>query len=128
MQKPGRFGKMSPQCARQKRILSANLATDSVLLLIERLMLVLCDVTAVKSRHRALLVAYRAVFPMKLFGLLFGDLAFLQLMIDPSVLIRQPVIDLVAPRVIALPLCFGKGRGHGAPSQRERNNESNGFD
>ncbi len=117
MQKPGRFGKLSPQCCKNKRILSANLATDSVLLLIERLMLVLCDVTAIKSRHRALLVAYGAVFPVKLFGLLFGDLAFLQLMIDPSVLIRQPVIDLVAPRVIAFPLCFGKGRGHGAPSQ-----------
>jgi hypothetical protein len=71
-------------------------------------------VTAIKSRHRALLVAYRAVFPVKLFGLLFGDLAFLQLMIDPSVLIRQPVIDLVAPRMIALPLCFGKGRRYSA--------------
>jgi hypothetical protein len=85
-------------------------------------------VSAIKFSHRAFLVTDGAVFPVKLVSLLFGDLAFLQLMIDPSVLIRQPVIDLVAPRVIALPLCFGKGRGHGAPSQRERNNESNGFD
>jgi len=109
-------------------LLTANPATDSVLLLIERPLLGLGDVPAIKLSHRALLVPNGAVFPVKLISLLFGDLAFLQLMIDPAVLICQPIVDLVAPRMIALPLCFGKGRGYSASGKRERNNESNGFD
>jgi len=48
-------------------------------------------------------------------------------MIDPAILICQPIVDLVAPRMIALPLCFGKGRGYNASGKHERNNESNGF-
>jgi hypothetical protein len=59
--------------------------------------------------------------------LLFGDLAFLQLVIDPAVLIRQPVVDLIASRMIPFPLCFGEGRGHGASDKRKRNNENSGF-
>jgi len=49
-------------------------------------------------------------------------------MIDPAILICQPIVDLVAPRMIALPLCFGKGRRYRASGKRERNDESNGFD
>jgi len=56
-------------------LLTANLATDSVLLLIERLLLGLGDVPAIKFSHRAFLVTNGAVFPVKLVSLLFGDLS-----------------------------------------------------
>jgi hypothetical protein len=108
-------------------LLTANLATDSILLLIERPLLGPGDVPAIEFRHRAFLAPNGVVFPVKLVSLLFADFPFLQLVIDPAVLIRQPIVDLVAPRVIAFPLCFGKGCGYSASDKRERNNESNDF-
>jgi hypothetical protein len=48
------------------------------------------------------------IFPVTLVGLLFRDLAFFQFTVDPAVLVRKPVIDLIAARVIALPLGLSK--------------------
>jgi hypothetical protein len=61
---------------------------------------------------------------LKLVGLLFRDLAFFQFTVDPAVLVCKPVIDLIAPRVIALPLRLGKSSRHGGTGDGERNNES----
>jgi hypothetical protein len=104
------------------------LPADGVLLLIERFLLTLGDMAAVDFGHGTLLMAYRAVFTMKLVGLSFRDLAFLQFTIDPVVLVCKPVVDLIAARVIALPLGFGEGSRHGAADNSERKNENNGFE
>jgi hypothetical protein len=64
---------------------------------------------------------------VKLMSLSFGDLAFLQLAMNSTVLIGKPVIDLIAARMIAFPLRFGKGGRHGAADNGKRNNESNGL-
>jgi hypothetical protein len=61
---------------------------------------------------------------VKLVGLLFCDLAFFQFTVDSAVLVCKPVIDLIAPRVIALPLRLGKSSRHGGTGDGERNNES----
>jgi hypothetical protein len=51
---------------------------------------------------------------VKLVGLLSGDFAFFQFTFDPAVLVGEPVIDLIAPRVAALPLRLGKSSRHGS--------------
>jgi hypothetical protein len=79
------------------------LAADGVLLAIKRPLLAFGNVAAVDFGHVALLLANRVVFPVKLVGLLFRDLAFLAFTVDPAVLVRKPVIDLIAARVIAVP-------------------------
>ena len=107
------------------RLLPPNLAADGVLLLIEYLLLAFGDVTAVQFRHIALFLANGVIFPVKLFGLLFRDLAFFQFTVDPAVLVCKPVIDLIAARVIALPLGLSKSSRYRAADERERNNESN---
>jgi len=76
----------------ESEFLPPNLPADSVLLLIERLLLCLCDVAAVEFRHRALLLPDRAIFAMKLVRLLLRDLTFLQLTIDPVVLVSKSVV------------------------------------
>jgi hypothetical protein len=81
-----------------------NLEADGVLLLIERLLLAFGDMAAVDFGHVTLLLANRVVFPVKLVGLLFGDFAFFQFTVDSAVLVCKPVIDLIAARVVALPL------------------------
>jgi hypothetical protein len=104
---------------------SPNLAADGVLLLIEHFLLAFSDMAAVDFGHVALLLTNRVVFPVELVGLVFGDFAFFQFTVDPAVLVGEPVIDLIAPRVAALPLRLGKSSRHGSADDGERNNESN---
>ena len=77
-------------------------------MLIKYLLLAFGDVAAVNFGHVALLPANRVIFPVKLVSLLFRDLAFFQFTVDPAVLVCNPVIDLIAVRVIALPLRLKK--------------------
>ena len=109
-------------------LLTSYLAADGVFLLIERLLLGARDVSVVEFGHRALLLADRPIFPMKLIGLLLVDLAFFQFFVYSAILIRQTVVDLVTTRMIALPLRLGKGRGDQATDHCERNGENNGFE
>jgi len=44
-----------------------------------------------------------------------GDLALANFLIDPPVLIRQPVVDLLAARMIGVPVALrGRGRDRGS--------------
>jgi hypothetical protein len=79
-------------------LLTSYLAADGVFLLIERLLLGARDVSVVEFGHRALLLADRPIFPMKLIGLLLVDLAFFQFFVYSAILIRQTVVDLVTRR------------------------------
>ena len=97
---------------------------DGVLLLIERLLIGSRDVPVIEPRHRALLPADRMIFLMKLIGLLLGDLAILHFVVDPTILVRQPIVDLIATGMIAFPLRLGKRRGHHTADRCERNDES----
>jgi len=101
------------------RRLPSNLVADGVLLLIEHLLLAFGDVTAVQLGHIPFFLADGVVLTVKLACLLFGDLALLQLAMNPTVLVGEAVVDLIAPRMIALPSRFGKGRGHGAADDGE---------
>ena len=65
-----------------------NLTADRVLLLIERLLLALCDMAVVELRHCALFLANGVIFAVKLVGLLLCDLAFFQFFIDTVILVR----------------------------------------
>ena len=105
--------------------LPPNLAACCVFLLIKHSLLAFGDVAAVDFGHVALLLANRVIFPVKLVGLLFRDLAFFQFTVDPAVLVRKPVIDLIASRVVAYPLRLGEGSRRGGADDGERNNESN---
>lgn len=105
-----------------------NLVADSILLLIERLLVGARDVPVVELRHRVLLVADRVIFMMKLIGLLLRDLAFLQFIIDAAVLICEAVVNLIATRMIAFPLCLGKGGGDHATDHCKRNDQSDSFE
>ena len=67
--------------------------TDVVFLLIEHFLLAFGDMAGVDFGHVALLLANRVVFPVKLVGLLFCDLAFFQFTVDSVVLVCKPVID-----------------------------------
>ena len=106
-------------------LLTSYLAADGVFLLIKYLLLAFGDVAAVNFGHVALLPANRVIFPVKLVSLLFRDLAFFQFTVDPAVLVCKPVIDLIAARVIALPLRLSKSSRHRAADEGERNDKSN---
>jgi len=55
--------------------------------------------------------------------LLFGNFAFFQFTVDPAVLVCKPVIDLIAARVVALPLRLGKSSRHRGADNGERNRD-----
>ncbi|HEY4738841.1 MAG TPA: hypothetical protein VIH63_15745 [Xanthobacteraceae bacterium] len=101
------------------------MAADGVFLLIEYLLLAFGDMAAIDLGHVALLLANRVIFPVTVVGLLFRDLAFFQFTVDPAVLVCKPVIDLIAARVIALPLGLSKSSRYRAADESERNNECN---
>src|SRR5256886_12947552 len=88
--------------------------------LVERLLLGLGDVAAVGARHGALFLADGAVLSVQLGRLRLGDLAFLALLMDALVLVREPIVHLLAARVRLLPLrVVGHGVG-GKAAERQR--------
>src|SRR5204863_4013723 len=102
--------------------LLADLPADLVLLLVERLLLGLGDVAAVGARHGALFLADGAVLSVQLGRLRLGDLSFLALLMDALVLVREPIVHLLAARVRLLPLRV-VGHGEDAPAPRARSEE-----
>ena len=89
---------------------------DGVLLLIEHLLLAFGDMAVVNFGHITLLLANRVVFLVKLVGLLLCDLAFFQFTVDAAVLVCEPVIDLIATRVIALHCVSAKAADTALPA------------
>lgn len=88
------------------RASTTDLTADRVLLLIERPLVGAGEVPAVESRHCALLVADRAILAMQPARLLPRHLAFADFTMNAAILVLQPVIDLIAPRVVVVPSRF----------------------
>ena len=84
--------------------LLTDLSADRVFLLIEDSLFGFRDMAAVLARHVALLLPNLTIFPMQPLGLLRRQFPFFDFLIDPAILIREPIIDLVRPGMILLPL------------------------
>jgi hypothetical protein len=65
---------------------------------------------------------------VQLGGLRFGQCAILDSLVDPALLVREPLVDLRAARVILLPGCFSVKRGYSyAHDEAADNHESCDF-
>src|SRR5258708_18826880 len=106
---------------------AADLAADRVLLLIERTLLGAGDVAVTERCHGALLAADRVILLVQAPGLPGRQLAFAVFVIDAPVLVRQPVIDLIAARMVAFPrrLCQ-RARGREAEDADGGDNDNLG--
>src|SRR5260221_9640866 len=89
--------------------LTADLAAHAVFLVVEHALVVAGDVAAVARGHAALLVADLVILAMKLARLAAADLALAALLVDPAVLVAQPVVHLVPPRMVSIPGRLGQG-------------------
>src|SRR5580704_1393479 len=88
---------------------AANLAADRVLLLLESALVGAGDMAAVQRRHGTLLAAHLAVLAVERPSLASADFALPVFPIDAAILVVQPIVDLIASRVVPLPRRFGKG-------------------
>jgi hypothetical protein len=109
------------------RALTADLPADRILLQIQRPLFARRDVTIVESRHRAFFLPDRVILAMQLDRLPPRNFTFSVFLIDSPVLIFQPVIDLVAARMIALPSGFGVRAGPGGSEHRDSDYKNGGF-
>ena len=89
--------------ARGRRRFSGNLAADSVLLLIERLLLGARDVAAILAGVEALLLADELVLVMQSVRAAATDLALLELLIDPPILQVEPRIHFCTTGMLLRP-------------------------
>jgi len=85
------------------RGLLANLPAHLVFLLVERLLLQRSNVPAILARHVPFFLADLTIFSVKLVGLPVRNLAFLELAINPPVLVLQTIIYLFPAGMILSP-------------------------
>ena len=83
--------------------LATDLVADVVFLAVQHVLIVAGEVAAVACGHAALLVAEPVILAMKLARLAVADLALAALLVDPAVLMAQPVVHFVAPRMVRIP-------------------------
>jgi hypothetical protein len=75
------------------------------------------DVAAILRRHCVLLLSDLVIFAVKLSRLRMRHIAFFHLAVNPMILVRQALIDMLAPRVVLLPSRIGKRRADGYGDQ-----------
>ena len=105
------------------RGLFANLPAHVVFLLVERLLLQRSNVPPILARHVPFFLADLMIFPVKLVGLPLGNIAFLDLVINPLVLVLQTIVYLLPPRMILSPVARDRRRArHESYSQNRSRN------
>jgi hypothetical protein len=75
-------------------------------------------VAVIGARHGALFLADGTIFPVQLGRLRLAEVAFLDLLMDALVLVLETVVDLLAARMILLPLRVGHGVAHQAAERK----------
>src|SRR5437868_2267185 len=80
-----------------------DLVADAVLLLVQQVLLIRCDVAIVEAGHGALLKANRMILGMQRRGLAGAQFALHHFLMNAIVLIGEAVVDLLATRMVVLP-------------------------
>src|SRR5438876_8565523 len=106
--------------------LAADLLAHVVLLLVQRLLLEPGDVAAVLACHIALFLPDLMVLLVQLIGLLVRQVAFLDLMVDPLVLVVQAIVHLLAAGMRPLPRRIGHCAAGHADREQAHDCESDG--
>src|ERR1700682_6231622 len=95
------------------RLSATDPTADDVFLLIERPLLGGREMAVMERRHHPLLVTDHAVGPMQAPCLPRPDVALVRLALEGEGLHGEPVVDLLAARMLAIPLGFRHGAGGG---------------
>lgn len=110
------------------RGLFANLPAHVVFLLVERLLLQRTNVPAILARHVPFFLADLVIFPVKLVGLPLGNIAFLDLVINPLVLVLQTIVYLLPPWMILSPVARDRSARRARHESYSQNHSRNFHD
>jgi hypothetical protein len=83
-----------------------NLAAHAILILVQRALIGSGEMAVIEARIETFIGAHHAILAMQAGSLAAGDLAFGKVVVDPPVLMGQPVIDFDPAGMM-----LGPGRG-----------------
>jgi hypothetical protein len=97
--------------------LLADFVANAVLLLIERALFDGGNVAMVLRRHESFLSAHETVLPVQAMSLRAGNFSLVEFAVNAVILIRKPVIDFGAARMVVAP---GRSGSHITEANQEQ--------